>query len=405
MADVDQGPLIGTTGQSRQAERLRPGLMHLKHRLLTNAAEAYEAMAPVVHLRQFRPLVAEQAFSLEIGLLQINRLRLMSHASAPVQMLLEPTASVHLAAGFSGCRFARTPAGVMACRAGSGFLLPSGPIDVWGGSTSTVVMVLQPADLNRAAAAIVGNATTLEPLAGAAPGIRHFQARELSLLQGQQLHALLQHIDTCLGSHPALPAKLGLDDVLLRLVVSWLQPQLLEETTADRRRIHGRAGGSSFDELIDYIRANLDQPLRLSDLEARSHYSKRALQYAFRERLGCTPRQWIRQQRLERAMAQLEQSGRSCSIRAIALACGYRHMGHFSSDFKKRFAVIPSAVRRGGIALLQMYVLLVSHRCPSPPPCSAERPARHCSRGVALSRRGHPAQDPQPQGLHDLPLV
>jgi hypothetical protein len=44
--------------------------------------------------------------------------------------------------------------------------------------------------------------------------------------------------------------------VLLRLVVSWLQPQLLEETAADRRRIHRRAGGSSFDELIDYIRAN-----------------------------------------------------------------------------------------------------------------------------------------------------
>jgi AraC-like DNA-binding protein len=336
-------------------------------------------------LRQFRPLVAEQDFYQEIGLLQINRLRLMSYASAPVQLILEPTASVHLAAGFSGCRFARTPAGVMACRAGNGFLLPSGPIDVWGGA-STVVMVLQPADLNRAAAAMVGNATTLEPLAGAAPGIRHFQARELSLLQGQQLHALLQHLDTCLGSHPALPAQLGLDDVLLRLVVSWLQPQLLEETTADRRRIHGRAGGSCFDELIDYIRANLDQPLRLSDLEARSHYSSRSLQYAFHERLGCTPRQWIRQQRLERAMAQLEQGGRSCSIRAIALACGYRHMGLFSSDFKKRFGLSPSAARGGGIVLVQVYALVVSHGCPPPPPRSAECPARRPSRGVALPR-------------------
>ncbi|MFM9102847.1 MAG: hypothetical protein ACKOPS_16610 [Cyanobium sp.] len=83
----------------------------------------------------------------------------------------------------------------------------------------------------------------------------------------------------------------------------------MEETAADRRRIHGRAGGSSFDELIDTIRANLDQPLRLSDLEARSHYSSCALQYAFRERLGCTPRQWIREQRLEQAVAQLEQGG------------------------------------------------------------------------------------------------
>jgi AraC-like DNA-binding protein len=236
------------------------------------------------------------------------------------------------------------PGGVLASRASSCLLLPSGPTDLWGGASS-VVMALEPADLARAAAAMAGKASTFAPSEGAAPGISQFQARELSVLQARQLHALLQHLDTCLGSHPALPARLGLDDVLLRLVVSWLQPQLLEETAADRRRIHGRAGGSSFDELIDTIRANLDQPLRLSDLEARSHYSSRALQYAFREQLGCTPRQWIREQRLEQALAQLEQGGRGCSIRAVALACGYRHMGLFSSDSKKRFGFTPSAVR------------------------------------------------------------
>ncbi len=35
---------------------------------------------------------------------------------------------------------------------------------------------------------------------------------------------------------------------------------------------------------------NLDRPLRLSELEARSHYSSLALQYAFRELLGCLQR-------------------------------------------------------------------------------------------------------------------
>ena len=47
------------------------------------------------------------------------------------------------------------------------------------------------------------------------------------------------------SDHDRLPARLGLDDVLVRLVVSWLQPQLLEETAADRRRIHGRAGAAA----------------------------------------------------------------------------------------------------------------------------------------------------------------
>ena len=53
-----------------------------------------------------------------------------------------------------------------------------------------------------------------------------------------------------------------------------LDPELLVVEPADLGRCWERDGRGSFDELIDYIRANLDQPLRLSDLEARSHYSK-----------------------------------------------------------------------------------------------------------------------------------
>ena len=162
MADGDHG-------------RLRAGLTHLKHRVLVDAAEAYGAMAPVVPLRRFRPLVADRDFYQEIGLLQVNQLGLMSYASAPVQLMLEPTASVQLVAGFSGCWLARTPEGVLASRAGCGLLLPSGPIEVRGGSSSAV-MAMQPADLTRAAAAMAGNTSTLAPTALAAPSICRFQA-------------------------------------------------------------------------------------------------------------------------------------------------------------------------------------------------------------------------------------
>ena len=272
------------------------------------------------------------------------------------------------------------PGGVLASRASSCLLLPSGPTDLWGGASS-VVMALEPADLARAAAAMAGKASTFAPSEGAAPGISQFQARELSVLQARQLHALLQHLDTCLGSHPALPARLGLDDVLLRLVVSWLQPQLLEETAADRRRIHGRAGGSSFDELIDTIRANLDQPLRLSDLEARSHYSSRALQYAFREQLGCTPRQWIREQRLEQALAQLEQGGAGLldpgcrpGLRLPAHGAVQQRLPEALWFHTQRSALCGGG---GGVVLVQAYVMALNHGQPSPPPCSAECPPRH----------------------------
>ncbi|MFM7466124.1 MAG: helix-turn-helix transcriptional regulator [Cyanobium sp.] len=86
--------------------------------------------------------------------------------------------------------------------------------------------------------------------------------------------------------------------------------------------------------------------MRLSDLEAQSHYSRRALQYAFRERLNTTPKQWIREQRLTLALNALQREGQRPSIRAVALRCGYLSVSQFSHEFKVRFGVPPSQVRR-----------------------------------------------------------
>ena len=83
-----------------------------------------------------------------------------------------------------------------------------------------------------------------------------------------------------------------------------------------------------------------------SDLEARSHYSRRALQYAFPARLDCTPKQWIRRQRLNLAMEQLRQGEGHTSIRQLAHACGFPDPGNFSRAFQEQFGLMPSQVRR-----------------------------------------------------------
>jgi AraC-like DNA-binding protein len=319
---------------------LKPGLQSLKHQLFTDSAAAFAAMAPVLALSHFQPLVAESDFYQEISFLPINQVMLLSCASAPVHFSLAPHPLVLLVAAFAGSRRVRTPLGGVVNRAGGGVLLPPGPAAV-SGSDSAVLIVLRPADLKRAAAALV-------PEDDRPPHFDRFSPQELDGVRARQLHALIRHLDACVSCHPGLPGQLGLDDVLLRLVVTWLRPQLMQDPAPDLLRIRHRQGRSSFDDLIDYIRANLDQPLRLSDLERRSYYSSRALQYAFRERLGCSPRQWIRQQRLEKAMEQLLGKPSGVSIKTIALACGYRHMGQFSGDFKRRFGVSPSAVPAGG---------------------------------------------------------
>lgn len=321
---------------------LLPGFTSLQHQLLPDPDSVVAAMARQASLRAFQPLVPRGEFYQLLGHLAIDELLLSSYVSAPVRFNVEHAPVIHLVCTFSGHRQVITPHGEVSASAGEAMLLPTGFRQASGGQSGAIV-ALSPERINRTAAVMAG------PPTGRRSGVRRdgvFAPLSLNRGQARMLHALMGHIDACAAVDPVLPARLGLADVIHRQVAAIVNPGLLQEEPADQQRLHGRGGGSSFDALIDYIRTNLDQPLALSDLEARSFYSRRALQYAFRQKLNATPRQWIREQRLAQALERLEADGAQ-SIQAVALACGYRHMGLFSADFKRRFGVSPSQVRRG----------------------------------------------------------
>ena len=160
------------------------------------------------------------------------------------------------------------------------------------------------------------------------------------------LRQLIDQLDPLLDLSPILLERLQLDDQIYRLMAALIVPELTQESPYDRLRHREREGRDAFDELIDYIKANLDQPLNLTLLEARSHYSRRALQYAFRERLGCTATQWIRQQRLDLARQLLEHPRIGDTVASIAMASGYRSLSLFSVDFQQRFHLKPSDLLR-----------------------------------------------------------
>jgi AraC-like DNA-binding protein len=166
----------------------------------------------------------------------------------------------------------------------------------------------------------------------------------------QSLHTALRQTLEMAGKLSAygcgLVDSLRLDDQIHRLIAFMLLPDLLEPRALDRLLLRERAGRDSFDELIDYIKQNLAEPLTLTDLETRSNYSRRALQYAFAERLGCTATQWIKSQRLDRARSRLEHPKNGDTVGSIATECGYRSLGLFSVDFQKRFHIKPSVLLR-----------------------------------------------------------
>lgn len=109
-----------------------------------------------------------------------------------------------------------------------------------------------------------------------------------------------------------------------------------QPTTRDRR----------LDRLLDYITLHLSDPLPLKVLESQSNYSRRSLHYAFRDRFGCSPMQWIRQQRMQLALQSLQNPQCQDTVSTVASKCGYCSLSRFRIDFERTYGCKPSAVLR-----------------------------------------------------------
>ena len=162
----------------------------------------------------------------------------------------------------------------------------------------------------------------------------------------QRLHELLMqtmaYAERCIAMGGTIHPMLQLDDLIRRLIVMLLLPDLLEPAAAppliSERFVH--------QDLIDWLLAHLHEPISLSCIEARSHYSRRSLQYAFKQRFGCGPMQWLRRQRLARARAMLMQASQPMAMKQVAQACGYLSQASFSRDFQERYGERPSRLLR-----------------------------------------------------------
>jgi AraC-like DNA-binding protein len=166
------------------------------------------------------------------------------------------------------------------------------------------------------------------------------------------LAQMLSIANNLLDYGPGLVGRLGLDQMVYRMLAAILIPELRLNDSLKQLQSRKQDGQDRFTDLIAYIEAHVHQPLGLEQLERRSHYSRRTLQYTFQQRLGCSPSQWIRSVRLERAKANLQHPQPGDSVTRIAKACGYRSLNLFSQDFQQRFQVKPSELLRESQAKL-----------------------------------------------------
>ena len=90
------------------------------------------------------------------------------------------------------------------------------------------------------------------------------------------------------------------------------------------------------------LEAYADQPVTMEQVAKAAGYSIRSMNRAFQRYRGCTPLEFLRNVRLERARRMLSSPGGARSITDAAMTCGYSSLGRFSILYRERFGESPS---------------------------------------------------------------
>ena len=92
---------------------------------------------------------------------------------------------------------------------------------------------------------------------------------------------------------------------------------------------------------IDYIVRNLAQPVRLEEVSEAACFSPFHFHRVFKALLGETLNQFVKRQRLERALYLMSHAPKR-SLTDVALDCGFSSSSDFSRSFKQRYGPPPS---------------------------------------------------------------
>ena len=100
---------------------------------------------------------------------------------------------------------------------------------------------------------------------------------------------------------------------------------------------------AALSKAIDFLEGNLSQPISIDDLAKSAGVSKRTLEYAFAERFGVSPKEYLMILRLRGLRLELRDSSPArAKVSEIASHWGFWHMGQLAADYRKRFGELPS---------------------------------------------------------------
>lgn len=173
--------------------------------------------------------------------------------------------------------------------------------------------------------------------------------RPVSQAAKQRLSSLIAYLrDHVLPDEQARTSPLIVDSVVTHLAAATLQAfpnnAQLEPTATDRR---DAAQPVLLRRAMTYIDEHAHEDITPRDIADAVFLTPRAVQYMFRRHLDCTPTEYLRKVRLDRAHQDLlASSPADTAVSTVAKRWGFAHGGRFAAYYRQTYGRSPMSTLR-----------------------------------------------------------
>ena len=162
--------------------------------------------------------------------------------------------------------------------------------------------------------------------------------------ESRQMNHLLRYVIGLFDTESSEPPPIVLRELEQAIIVSFLAAN---EHPYSRKLTDPPPGAAPRQVRLaeEFIEAHWREAITIERLVEATGVSARVLFRAFRQHRGCTPMEFAKQVRLQRARQML--SSPDATVTAVAFACGFLSTGHFARAYREVFGELPSeTVRR-----------------------------------------------------------
>jgi AraC-like DNA-binding protein len=307
-----------------------------------------ELVSAITPMRICEPLQASGPFRNDSAILCIGEVVMLATEGSAITLATEHHPFAQLLLPYRGLGLWQVERSRLENPMGESVLyLPPAPLRLVNDITSGVSLNLNVEALLRTALTMAGPEGLTQKRLAVFQEPRRLLVRDpLAAPLIRQLYGLMATIDARAHRPDAIQNPQQLEDSLLRLIVALLLPELRQDQSGSMAPLPSASDRRKIETLLDWIEANLEAPIRLSDLEARVFWSRRTLLDAFRSTCGCGPMQWVRRRRLQRSLRRISNPLPGDTLTAIGLSVGFSSDVAFRREFHRQYGCSPSALFR-----------------------------------------------------------